>query len=109
VAGDGLGGVLGEVVPQVPAVRDLDRAGGAIAGAFGVGSGPVPADHPCARVRLEPVRQRPRLAAGQDVDRLPGGDVDQDGCVDVAAAQRKVIDAHNLRRGCDLGFGQVDD
>ncbi len=25
--GDGLGGVLGQVVPQVPAVSDLDRAG----------------------------------------------------------------------------------
>ena len=27
VPGDGLGGVLGQVMPQVPAVSDLDRAG----------------------------------------------------------------------------------
>jgi hypothetical protein len=27
----------------------------------------------------------------------------------VAAAQRKVVDAHDLRRGRDLGFGKVDD
>jgi hypothetical protein len=32
VACDGLPGVPGEVVPQVPAVSDLDRGGGAIAG-----------------------------------------------------------------------------
>jgi hypothetical protein len=34
VAGDGFGGVLGEVVPQVPAVGDLDRLRCAVAGAF---------------------------------------------------------------------------
>jgi hypothetical protein len=32
-----------EVVPQVPAVRDLDRVGGACADALGVGTGPVAA------------------------------------------------------------------
>ena len=38
VPGDGLGGVLGQVMPQVPAVSDLDRAGGPVAGALGVGA-----------------------------------------------------------------------
>jgi len=33
VAGDGPGGVLGEVVPQMPAISDLGRAGGAVADA----------------------------------------------------------------------------
>ena len=33
--GDGLGGVLGEVVPQMPAVGDVHRAGGPITSAFG--------------------------------------------------------------------------
>ena len=78
MAGDGLGGVLGEVVPQVPAVSDLDRARCAVAGAFGIGAGPVAADHPRARVGREPVGQRPGLAAGQHVDGPPGGGVDQD-------------------------------
>jgi hypothetical protein len=109
VAGDGPGGVLGEVVPQVPAVSDLDRVGGAVAGAFGVGAGPVPADHPRARVRGEPVFQRASLAAGQDVDGPAGAGVDQDGAVDVPFAQREVIDAQCLRRGTEFGVWQVDD
>ncbi len=39
VPGDGLGGVPGQVVPQVPAVSDLDPSGGSVAGALGVGAG----------------------------------------------------------------------
>jgi hypothetical protein len=73
VAGDGPGGVLGEVVPQVPAVSHPDRAGRAVAGALGVGAGPVAADHLRPRVRREPVFQRASLAAGQDVDGPPTG------------------------------------
>jgi hypothetical protein len=34
VPGDGPGGVLGEVMPQMPAVSDLDGAGSSVAGAF---------------------------------------------------------------------------
>src|SRR6202041_1326012 len=41
-----------EVAQQVPAVGDLGGAGGALAGGLGVGAGPVPADHPRARVGL---------------------------------------------------------
>jgi hypothetical protein len=46
VPGDGPGGVLGQGMPQVPAVSGLNRAGGPVAGALGVGAGPVAADHP---------------------------------------------------------------
>jgi hypothetical protein len=80
MAGHGPGGVLGQVVPQVPPVGDLDRVGRAGAGAVGVGPGPVPADHPGTGVRGEPVRQRPCFPAGQDVDGPPGqfqGDLGQ--------------------------------
>ena len=49
------------------------------------------------------------LTAGQDVDRPPRDGIDQDGRVDVAAAQREVINTHNLRRGTAVGLGQVDD
>ena len=47
VPGDGLGGVLGQVVPQLPAVSDLDRAGGPVAGTLGVGAA-IPAQRPAA-------------------------------------------------------------
>jgi len=42
--------VPAQVVPQVPPVGDLYRAGRTITGAVGVGAGPVPADHLHARV-----------------------------------------------------------
>jgi hypothetical protein len=109
VAGDGPGGVPGEVVPQMPAIGDLHRIRGAVAGALGIRAGPVAADHLCARVRLEPVGQWPGVAAGQDVDGLAGGGVDQDGGVDVAAAQREVVDSQHLRRSSGHGLGQIDD
>ena len=54
VAGDGLAGVLAQVVPDMPAVRHLDRPGSAGAGSLGIGAGPVPADHLHLRVLLEP-------------------------------------------------------
>ena len=76
MTGDGLGGVLGEVVPQVPAVGDLDCLRCAVAGAFGIGAGPVAADHPRAWVGLEPPGQRAGLTARQDVDRPAGGGID---------------------------------
>ena len=47
VLGDDLLDVLGEVVPQVPAVGDLAGLGGAGAGCLGVGTGPDTAE-PCA-------------------------------------------------------------
>jgi hypothetical protein len=37
--------VLAQVVPQVPPVGDLHRAGRTVTGAVGVPAGPVPADH----------------------------------------------------------------
>jgi hypothetical protein len=80
------------------AVSDLDRAGRTVAGALGVSTGAVLASHPRARMRLEPVGQRPGLAARQDVDGPPGVGVNQDSGVDVTAAQREVIDAQHLRR-----------
>src|ERR1700685_3290794 len=43
VRGDRLLGVFSQVVPQVPAVSDLDRGRRAGPGALGVGPGPVPA------------------------------------------------------------------
>jgi hypothetical protein len=63
------------------------------------GAGPVPADHPGAWVGLQPVRQRAGVPASQHVDRPPCPGVDQDGPVDMPAAQREIIDPHDLRPG----------
>jgi len=45
VAGYRIVDVFAKVVPQMPAISDLDRLRRAGLGALGVGAGPVPADH----------------------------------------------------------------
>ncbi len=99
-------GVLGQVVPQVPAVGDLDRVRCAVPGALGVVAGPVPADHLRARMRLQPGLQGAGFPVRQQLDRLARSDVHQDSPVDLAASEREVIDPEDLRRGADLRFGQ---
>ena len=74
MAGDGLAGVLAQVVPQVPAVRDLDRARRAGPGGLGVGAPPVPADHlapPDARAATPPAWPPPGPAARPPACRPP--------------------------------------
>jgi hypothetical protein len=73
---DGLLDVAGKVVPQVPAICHLDRVRCAGCRAFGIGAGTVPADHPRSRVIPQPLRQRFRLTALEQVDWLPGIHVD---------------------------------
>ena len=88
----------------MPAVSDLDCFRGALAGAVGVGAGPVAADDLGSGVLLQPVRRRcpPRgRAAGP---RAAGLGVDQDRPVVAAAAEREVIDAeHSHRPGLRVG------
>ena len=59
MVGDGLPGVFRQVVPQVPAIGDLGRVRGAVAGVFGIGAGPVPADDRRAGMRRQPRRRPP--------------------------------------------------
>jgi hypothetical protein len=109
VRGDGLLGVLAQVVPQVPAVRDLDgerRAGGS---AVGICAGPVSADDLRPGTGLQPPLQGGGLAVGQQVDDLTGLGVGHHGAVDLALAQREVIHPGDLRRGRHHGIGQRHD
>ena len=76
----------------MPAVRDLLCFRGALAGAVGVGAGPVAADHLGPGVLLQPLRECGRLAVAQQVHGLAGLRVDQDGAVIPAAAEREIID-----------------
>jgi hypothetical protein len=105
VARHGLLDVLGEVVPQVPAVGDLDGLGCASMGAVGVGAGAVAAHDLDAGVLAQPVGEGVGLPVSQQLHRAVAGHVDQDAAVVVAAAQREVVDAeHGHRVG--LGIGQ---
>ena len=92
----------GQAVPQMPAVTGLDRAGQRAADRLAVGAGPVPAHDLDARVIAQPLLQHVSLPAGQDIDPLAGLGVDQDGRVDVAAAQREIVNAQHAG-DADLG------
>ena len=88
VPGDRLLHVLGQVVIDMPPVGDLDCLRGSLARAVGVGAGPVPADHLGSGVLLQPFGEGVRLPVAQQVYRLAGLGVDQDGPVVPAAAER---------------------
>jgi hypothetical protein len=60
-------------------------------------------------MRLQPALQSARFPVRQQVDRLPGGDVHQDGPVDTALLQGEIINPEDLRRGADGGLRQCGD
>ena len=90
---------LGEVLPQVEPVGDLDRVRRPGAGAVGVGAGAVPADHLDAGMGGQPVRERLGVAAFQQVQRGAGLAVDQHGAVVLAAPDREVVHPEHPRGG----------
>jgi hypothetical protein len=104
MGGHGLVHRLGHVVPDMPPVGDLGRLGRTLAGAFGVGAGPVSADGLHLRVLAQPCGQRLTVAARKDLDRPVGVHVQQHRAIHVPAVEREVIDAEhadlpNLRVG----------
>ena len=100
---------LAEVVPQVPAVGDLDRLRRAAGAAVGVDPGPVPADHLRSRPGRQPGGERVRRPLAQDVDGPAGLDVDQQRPVTAALAQRELIHAQHPRRRADGRVGHRPD
>jgi hypothetical protein len=99
VDGDGLLHVLGQVVPQVPAVGDLDRLRRGLPGGLGIGAGAAPADHLGSRMVAQPLGEGGGLPIGKQVHRAVGGHVDQDGAVDMAASQREVVHTQHRHAG----------
>ncbi len=83
---------LGQVLPQVEAVGDLDGARCPGGGAVRVGAGPVPADDLDAGVGGQPVRQGLGVASFEEVERGAGLDVDDQRAVVLAAPDREVVD-----------------
>jgi hypothetical protein len=105
MAGHGLFDVLSEVVPQVPAVGDLPGLGRALVGTVGVGAAAVAAHDLGAGVLAEPVREGVGFPVRQQLHPAVVVQVDQHGAVDVATAQREVVDAEH-GHGAGLGVGQ---
>ena len=109
VRDDRLLGVFAQVVPQMPAIGDLDRARRPRLRPLSVGPGPVPADDLRTGTGLQPCLQGGGLPVGQQVHDLPGFRVGYHGAVDPALAQREVIDPGDLGRGGDRRVGQRHD
>lgn len=82
----------------MPTIGHLHGFRGACAGTLGVGGGPVAADDLDAGVFGEPSGQRCHFPVRQEVYRPAGLDVDQDGAIDVALAQGKVVNAEDAGR-----------
>jgi hypothetical protein len=89
---------LGQVLPQVEPVGDLDRARRPGAGPVRVRPRPISAEHLDAGVNREPVGERPGVAALDQVERRAGLDVDEQRAVMLAAPDREVIDPEHSRR-----------
>jgi hypothetical protein len=60
-------------------------------------------------MRLQPGLQGAGFPVRQQVDRLPRGDVHQDGSVDAALPQGEIAGPEDLRRGTDRGLGHGGD
>jgi hypothetical protein len=97
VGGGALLDGLGEVLPQVEPVGDLDRLRRPGPGSVRVRSRPVSADDLDPGVSGEPVREGLGVAAHEEVERGAGLDVDEQRAVVLAAPGREVVDLSGVR------------
>jgi hypothetical protein len=91
VGGGALLDGLGEVLPQVEPVGDLDRVRCPGPGAVGVGARPVAADDLDPGVGCQPAGQRLGVTALDEAGRRAGLDVDEQRAVMLAAPDREVV------------------
>lgn len=84
---------LRAVAEQMPAIRDLDRPGGAATHAIGVGTGAVTSHDLDAGMPLQPVGHGGGLAVGQQVDDLASFQIAQDRAVALTAPPGPIVDA----------------
>ncbi len=87
----------GEALPEVEAVADLHRIGGAARDALPVGEGAVAAGDLDTGVLAEPAAERFRVASFPEGEREPGGGVDEEGAVG-AAVESEVVDPQHPGR-----------
>src|SRR4029453_144879 len=84
------------VAQQMPPAGNLDGLRRPLAGALGVGAGPIADDDLDRRMVLEPRGQGLGRAIGQQVDAAPALEITEDRAVALAFAP--VIDAEDTRR-----------
>src|SRR4051812_50106618 len=93
------------VTQQMPPVGDLNGLRRSLAGALGVGAGPIADDDLDRRMVLEPRGQGLGRAIGQQVDAAPALEITQDRAVVAALAPSPVIDPEHPRRERRAGDG----
>jgi hypothetical protein len=86
-----------EVLPEVEAIRDLDRVRCVCSCALGVGPCPIPTDHLDTWVRGQPGGEGLRGAVGQHIDRPVGVHVQQHGGIHRSTQQREIVNAQHPR------------
>lgn len=92
---------IAQIAQQMPAVGRLDSIRRALAGAVGIGAGPIARDHLHAGMLAQPGSQGLGLAVRQQVHDGVAFQVHQRRAVAVATAPSPIIDAqHAWRRGC---------
>ena len=88
---------IAEVAQKMPAIHDLDRGWSAGPHTVGVGPGPVTGNDLHARMRLQPRRNRLRVAVGEQVDGAIAFQIDNDRAVALALAPGPIVDADDAR------------
>jgi hypothetical protein len=89
---------FGEVLPQVKAIGDLDRVGGALLGSVRIGSGLISSDHADAGMRRPPQDHGLGLTIGQEGERSMPLEINQDGPIGPTFPHGPVFDTAHL--GC---------
>ena len=89
-----------EILQEMEAIRDLGRLWGALLGAFGIRTRPIPRDHLHAGVRPEPLRHRRGRPVWQQGNGLAALQVDEDRAVGVAFPQRPVVHPQHAGGRC---------
>jgi len=92
---------FGEGLPQVNAIGDLDRVGGALTGPVGVRSGPIPGDHADAGMGRSPEGEGLGLTIGPEGERSPPFEIAPHGALGLAFPRGPIINAEHL--GCGKG------
>ena len=89
---------FGEVLPQVKAIGDLDRIGGALLGSVRRGSGSISSDHADAGMCLPPQGYGLGLTIGPEGERSMSLKINPDGPIGLTFPNGPVVDAEHL--GC---------
>ena len=81
-----------QILEQVKPISDLDGLWRSLARPISIGSGSVARDDLYPGVGPQPLRQGLGLTIGQQGDRLPAFQIDQDSPIGLAFTEREIVD-----------------